>query len=122
MSTAHALMLNNITPQLRDALNSYNFTKHHISENNVTHAMQKSSQRALQRLTQALLREEIIPATALNLLSDGNRSLRLSSTSKLIFEDLTEHRMSAWSSGGRVLIHHEGQPASPITLPSELLA
>ncbi|WP_341959330.1 IucA/IucC family protein [Pseudomonas sp. RC10] len=121
MSPLHALMPENVTSHLRHGINSSIFTHHRITEENVTIALQKSSQRALQRLTQAMLREGIIQSNTLTLLPDGNRSLPLTSTTELVFEDLIDHRMSAWSLGGRVLIHHKGLPASPLTLPSELL-
>ena len=121
MSAVLTEMPETITSYWRVAINSSIFIKHGIHEKNLTDAVQKSSQRTLQRLIQALLREGIIHSDALRKLPNGNHSLQLTSTNKLIFEGLIEHRMGAWSLHGRVFIHPEGKPASPITQPSEFL-
>ena len=107
--------------QWRGAFNLPVFKKHRIDEHSLNSAVFKASSTALQKLTQALLREEIVNLDSLRSLPNGRHSLALSPATHLIFEHLVAHRMGAWSLHGRILIQREGQGQIPILLPSHLL-
>lgn len=110
-----------IAQEWRIAMSTAAFEHRKIEECALKDALHKSSQRALQRLIQALLREEVLSPNFLPGSASGIEVLRLGNDSSLLFKGLASHRMSSWSIDGGLFVQHGNQLPRSIVLPSELL-
>ncbi|WP_256600485.1 MULTISPECIES: IucA/IucC family protein [unclassified Pseudomonas] len=102
------------------AIDHPSFKKYDIDAPRLNHAAHTSSQRSLQRLLQALLREGILSSDSLERIPHGYR-LALSPTHHLVFDGLIQHRMNAWSLTGGIYSHPYDQPVARVYLPAQLL-
>jgi D-ornithine---citrate ligase len=111
-----------IAEQWQIAIKTAPFTRYVLAQTALEPALRKASQRAFQRLIQALFREGIIDPTQLHLLPDGHQVLSLSNHACLLFSGLRSGRMNSWSLEGGVVYLQNNQMPRSIVLPSELLA
>lgn len=110
-----------LTLQWRKAISTTCFSRYGINHDAFEYAVCKASKRALQRLVQALLRENIINPLLLKTLPDDQKSLTVDDRTCLTFERLISHRMSGWSLTGNTFFHLGEQPPQTVSSPSELL-
>jgi siderophore synthetase component len=106
--------------QWNEAIGLPAFMKYKSHELSLDDCQAISARRTLQRLIQALLRERLLPVSALNALPNGDRTLRLSADTQLICKNLVPNKMDSWFLNGSVLLQCGGTCTSVI-LPSQLL-
>ncbi|SDT90491.1 MULTISPECIES: IucA/IucC family siderophore biosynthesis protein [Pseudomonas] len=104
-----------------EALGTPLFQAHRITLDSLINTLAPAAERSFQRLIQALFREGLLNANALEYDDHHRCWLTLCNQTRLCFDHLLPGRMSSWDLRGNITAHSGEYPPHKVQFPSELL-